>query len=354
MRPRLSLFHLLLTAMVCVACSQEVATDSNAATGTAGDAAGAIAPNAGSTAGAAAISGRGPTSAGGSGRETAGASSSAGASGRGLGSGGAGAGVGTAAGTGAAGSSAGQAGFAAAAGSGGVPASGTAGSAAAGGGAAGGGGASAPGAAYQPCPLAEPCRILPLGDSITFGIGYSGGYRVELFRKATADGKKITFTGSVSNGPMMVDGAPFPRSNEGHSGWKIDQLLPLIPMPALQPVPHIVLLMIGTNDIAQNDDLSNAPRRLGGLIDKLSMNAPDALIVVAKVTPLSRSMAVQTYNAAIPPLVEERAAAGKHVIWVDQFTGFPTSELGDGVHPNQKGYERMAGVWYGAIGDLLR
>ena len=200
------------------------------------------------------------------------------------------------------------------------------------------GGAAAPSTGYMPCPAAEVCKILPLGDSITFGLGFSGGYRVELFRRANADGKKITFTGSQSNGPNMVDGMTFPKNNEGHSGWKIDQLLPLIPMPALQPLPHIILLMIGTNDIAQNDNVMAAPKRLGGLIDKLVMSAPDALIVVAKLTPLSRSTAVQTYNSAIPAIVEERAAAGRHVILVDQFTGFPTSELGDGVHPNEQGY----------------
>jgi lysophospholipase L1-like esterase len=75
--------------------------------------------------------------------------------------------------------------------------------------------------------------------------------------------------------------------------------------------------------------------------------------VVAKLTPLSSSNAVQTYNAALPAVVQERAAAGKHVVLVDQFTGFPTSQLGDGIHPNQQGYERMAGVWYQAIGKLL-
>lgn len=198
------------------------------------------------------------------------------------------------------------------------------------------------------------CNILPLGDSITYGIGYDGGYRVELFRSAISEGKKLTFTGSLANGPRTVDGTPFPRNNEGHSGWKIDQLLPLIPMPALQTPPHIVLLMIGTNDVAQSDDLSNAPKRLGALLDKLAMNAPDALIVVATILPFGSSAAVKTYNAALPELVKARQDAGMHIQLVDQFTGFPTSELGDGVHPNQQGYERMASVWYSAISKLLK
>lgn len=220
--------------------------------------------------------------------------------------------------------------------------------------AAGAGGA--PAVMGGPCPAPpEACKVLPLGDSITFGIGFDGGYRVELFRKAISDGKTLTFTGSVANGPRMVEGMPFPRNNEGHSGWKIAQLQPLIPSPALEEVPHIVLLMIGTNDVAQNDALQAAPERLGALLDLLAEHAPEAWVFVATILPLGRSSsAVTTYNDAIPALVQERADAGKHVVLVDQFDGFPTSELGDGVHPNQQGYERMAGVWYEAIRDLLR
>ena len=111
--------------------------------------------------------------------------------------------------------------------------------------------------------------------------------------------------------------------------------------------------MIGTNDIAQNDDLPNAPKRLDALIGKLIAEVPQALIVVAQITPLSFGGGVEAYNAALPAIVEARAKKGEHVMLVDMFTGFPTSELGDGVHPNQMGYERMARVWYDAIGDLL-
>ena len=46
-------------------------------------------------------------------------------------------------------------------------------------------------------------------------------------------------------------------------------------------------------------------------------------------------------------------ADDEHVMLVDQFTDLPSSELGHGVHPNQQGYERMAGVWWDAIQDLL-
>jgi lysophospholipase L1-like esterase len=67
----------------------------------------------------------------------------------------------------------------------------------------------------------------------------------------------------------------------------------------------------------------------------------------------SQSSQVTTYNAAVPGVVMMRISAGKHVLYVDQFKDFPTNQLGDGVHPNEAGYARMAGVWYTAIKDYL-
>jgi len=208
----------------------------------------------------------------------------------------------------------------------------------------------------SPCPSnGDPCKVLPLGDSITFGIGYAGGYRVELFKRATLANQKLTFVGSVQNGPSMVESKAFPRRNEGHSGWTIEQIAGLVPMPALQDGADIVLLMAGTNDVNLRRDLANAPKRLGSLIDALAKADDHMLIVVAQLTPLSsNSAAIEAYNRALPALVQERAAQGKHVLLVDMNSGFPANALGDGVHPNQKGYEWMAGVWYEAIKGALR
>jgi len=241
------------------------------------------------------------------------------------------------------------------AGSGGSSNGGNSNGGGAGGAAAGAGGTSSGGAAgFDPCPTSGACKIMPLGDSITEGTGYAGGYRVELFAKAVADKKNITFVGSLSNGPETVSGVSFPKAHEGHFGWTISQVDGLIPTPALGPAPHIVLLHLGTNDINQNT-LSGASDRLGSLIDQIVTALPSALIVVAKIIPEpSKANDITSYNNAIPQVVQTRANAGKHVVLIDQFTGFPSSELGDGVHPNQAGYARMAGVWYSAIKGYLR
>lgn len=212
--------------------------------------------------------------------------------------------------------------------------------------------------AYQPCPTdGSACRILPLGDSITWGIQYEGAYRVQLFSKALAEQHEITFTGSLSNGPSSVSNQPFPRSNEGHSGWRIDQIADLIPSPALETLPHIILLLIGTNDIYAPSGQATMPERLGALIDELSAAAPSALIVVAKITPLANASwnaTIDTYNDAIPGLVQSRVAAGKHVILADMNTGFTPAMLSDdSVHPNKAGYDFIGDTWYRAISAFL-
>ena len=233
---------------------------------------------------------------------------------------------------------------------------GAAGRGGAAGGAAGSGGGAGGAVAFNPCPTnGDACKVLPFGDSITDGIGSpspGGGYRVDLFSRAVMAGKKLTFVGQQLNGPTTVAGMTFPRRHAGFSGYTIAQITAAnIFDPAIGMGPNIVLLHIGTNDLNMN--MSGASQRLETLIDKLTTMAPNALIVVAKLIPLPGNGMITAYNNAIGPIVQARIAAGKHVVLVDQFTGFPTSELPDNIHPNAAGYVRMAGVWYAAISNLL-
>jgi len=224
---------------------------------------------------------------------------------------------------------------------------------------------------YQPCPTdGAPCKILPLGDSITWGVGDepNGGYRGPLFALAIASGKKITFTGSLSNGPALVAGQLFPQKNEGHMGWGISTVTPysggaagiatVIPFPAFADssggLPNVILMMIGTND-ATESTAAAMTERLGALVDKITSGAPDALLVMAKITPLAwANAAITSYNDAIDGLVVERAAPGKHVLVADMNTGFTPTMMGqDGIHPNASGYQFMAAEWYAVIGPFL-
>lgn len=213
---------------------------------------------------------------------------------------------------------------------------------------------------------------MPFGDSITDGFGTPGGYRIELFRTAVMNNRHITFGGRNMNGPgtVTVNGmnVTFPPRHEGYSGYTIDPssrsgVSPLADAAIAAAKPHIILLMIGTNDIDLSVDVASAPTRLGALLDKVTTAAPNALVVLAKLTPLNYDAGntrVRAYNDAMPALVQSRAAAGKHLVLVDMYApfvanaNFKTALLADQWHPNPAGYQVMATVWYDALKNVLR
>jgi lysophospholipase L1-like esterase len=261
------------------------------------------------------------------------------------------------------GSAAGAGGHGGAVGSGGASEGGTSGA------------AGISGTEYMPCPTTAgtACAILPLGDSITEGwmpTGGVGGYRVELFSKAVLAGKNITFVGSQtsSGAPNTVENQTFPKKHEGHDGYTIDTgsgdsgISGSITDQAMSNYhPNIVLLMIGTNDVNGNIDVANAPTRLGKLIDEITTDSATALVVVASIIPINgtNNKNAMTYNAAIPGLVSTRAAAGKHVIFVDNYAAFikdanyTTTEMSNYLHPNAAGYAVLGDSFYGAISAHL-
>jgi lysophospholipase L1-like esterase len=197
-----------------------------------------------------------------------------------------------------------------------------------------------------PAGAAENNRVMPLGDSITDGLNVPGGYRIGLWQRLVASGRTVDFVGSLTNGPSTLGD----RNHEGHSGWRIDQLTSNIDAWIRTYDPRTVLLHIGTNDIAQNTDLPNAPARLGTLIDRITAGAPNADVFVATIIPLPFAQAqVNQYNNAIPGLVRARADAGKRVHLVEMRNALTSSDLADGVHPNATGYDKMAAVWYSAL-----
>jgi lysophospholipase L1-like esterase len=212
---------------------------------------------------------------------------------------------------------------------------------------------------------------MPFGDSITDGFNVAGGYRIELFRSARAASKTITFVGSQQNGPSQVDNVTFPRNHEGHSGYTIDNepqvnrtgISPLVATSMSNYKPHIVTLMIGTNDADVNVDMATANQRLGALMDSILNADANVLLVLAQIVPSRRddlNTRVRAYNATMPALVTARVNAGKHVLLVDMYaaftrdTNYKTTLLADDLHPSTAGYKRMAETWYQTLGSVLR
>jgi len=219
---------------------------------------------------------------------------------------------------------------------------------------------------FSPCPTTAgtACNIMPVGDSITEGCCTApmGGYRIELFHQALTNSKNITFVGTLTNGPTTVDGEAFPQHHEGHGGWKISQIAGVIDNAINQSDPHIILLKIGTNDINGNDNIATAPDRLASLIDQITGDAPDALLVVSAIIPTTNdgtNQNVKNYNSAIQQKAEAAANSGKHVIFVDNYAlfeanaNYKTAWMADGLHPNSDGYAALGQSFYDTVSEFL-
>jgi len=207
---------------------------------------------------------------------------------------------------------------------------------------------------------------MPFGDSITQGYNVAGGYRAPLFHLALAASRSITFVGSANDYSVPnVDGMTFPKNHEGHGGYTIEGnngIAQFVATSIPSYKPHIITLMIGTNDINGNNNVADAPNRLGKLLDAIFAKDANILVVLAQMVPTgsdNTNNAVKTYNAAMPNLVATRVSKGQHILLVDMYTAFTSNAnykqalLGDNLHPNQTGYNLMADVWFKALSPYL-
>lgn len=197
-----------------------------------------------------------------------------------------------------------------------------------------------------------PIRVMPLGDSITFGIGptINNGYRTALRDRLTEAGLNIDYVGSVRSGDSTDP------DNEGHPGWTIEQISAQVDTWIANAQPDVILLQAGTNDMRASATVPTAPAALSTLLDQIETDAPEAQVFVAKVTgagtTANRGMwkrRIDSYNARIPAIV---SAEGPHFHLVDQTT-VEGIDLTDIVHPNTFGYAKMAWNWYQALMPVL-
>ena len=216
--------------------------------------------------------------------------------------------------------------------------------------------AAVPGAAG---PAYGPLKVMPLGDSITWGSGSAdsrvgnrtgattaSGYRIDLRKRLEAAGLDVDFVGSQQAGPPGSD-----RDNEGHPGWRIDQVAANVDGWLAAYQPDVVLLHLGTNDIAQNRSVSASAARLSALIDQIRAGRPDADIFVQQlvqghVEPYKSRIAA--YNERIPGILAGKDA---RVYLVDQSSIGGLSEF-DNLHPNDDGYAKMAYNLYRAMATV--
>ena len=224
-------------------------------------------------------------------------------------------------------------------------------------------------------------KIMPLGDSITYGMADEGGYRKFLWQFLKQKGyDNIDFVG-----PEGKDSATFTYNGQqvsyddnhaGYSGYTITNL-PGGWMGQLNGIletmqqgdyitkfaPDIILLQIGTNDI-NNGHLDGSEERLHQLLDYLREKMPaDGTIFLTTIPDLGNmgwggnsaetNQNIAKYNELIKKVADDYAA--KHVIFADIHSTIDASvDLADGVHPNAGGYEKMGKYWSEQIDAYLK
>lgn len=207
---------------------------------------------------------------------------------------------------------------------------------------------------------ASTIKIMPLGDSLTYGnYAYgengTGGYRTHLWRKLQDTGyTNIDFVGSVRWGPADIDPA-----SEGRPGWEIEQISTNVESWLHRYNPDLILLMIGTNDILQNTPLETLLRRMEHLLRQIANACPAAHLFVAALIGVRmpneygiRLDDILAFNEQLPDLVQSLADAGQNISFVDMYdrAGLGNDDFGaDGVHPNDSGYTKIANVWYEVV-----
>ncbi len=199
-------------------------------------------------------------------------------------------------------------------------------------------------------------RVLPLGDSITYGSGGTanlGGYRGTLYTLLTNAGYNVDYVGSqTANSSGIPD-----MDHEGYGGWNIGQIdANIAAWFASFADPDVILLHIGTNDFGQNLDTVNAINRLDALITKMATLRPNAHIIVtnlmARGEPQNAAIQAQ-FNPFVQDKVNAQAALGRLVTFLDMRAACPITDMPDSLHPNQTGYDKMAAAWLPAIQEVF-
>jgi len=205
-----------------------------------------------------------------------------------------------------------------------------------------------------PDPATTPIRIMPLGDSITYGSPVNGGYRAPLEHLLAEEGLNTEFVGSVNGNSSGMTST----QHEGHGGYTVLGIQNLTVASRISTYqPDVVLLMIGTNDMSQSNTFAadQFDTLIGTIEDVILENGERTKLIVAQIVPRrSNNTTTIAYNLEVARIVGEYQDLGYPVSLVDMYSALdPALDLADSVHPNLAGYEKMAATWLPAITQVV-
>jgi lysophospholipase L1-like esterase len=206
----------------------------------------------------------------------------------------------------------------------------------------------------------QPVKVIPLGDSITYGaygagMDGVGGYRSVLAKKCQAEGLSVDFVGTL-NYPEMAD---FDADNQGMRGWRIDQIDAKVKSWISQCKPDVILLQIGVNDFIQGASVDTTAARLDKLMTDIFKADKNVELYTASIMGVLDSNLykvkmpmVVDYNQKVEQLVRKHSTKGMKVNFTDinKISAFNSTDFhADKLHPNDRGYAKMADAWWSIL-----
>ena len=216
----------------------------------------------------------------------------------------------------------------------------------------------------------RPIRILPLGDSLTYGVDLDlsettsprVAYRKTLSANLIDYFGAVAFVGNVDEYTTTVND-PYLLRHSGYSGYVIEDVYHVQQHPGIQPLvddmiakyqPDIVIMMLGTNDLGLATMTGEIIPRWENLVLQIEQQLPEnGMVLCASLPPLARSTKEPIFNEKMQARLRELALAGKKVGFADPNTPLSENEQAylnsDGVHFNTAGYRVIGTVFTDAI-----
>ncbi|HEY0862735.1 MAG TPA: GDSL-type esterase/lipase family protein [Lacunisphaera sp.] len=199
----------------------------------------------------------------------------------------------------------------------------------------------------------QPVRIMAVGDSITAGADFFSNYRPPLREKLSAAGYVVEFTGTQAGATPAG-----PLAHEGYGGKNTEYLAATVPDHFRAHPADIVLLHSGHNHTVEEQPVPGIVTATEKLIAAFRAVNPHVTVLLAQVIPagkLPKYAYIPELNIALAALAARLDRPGQRVVAVDQAAGFDwtTDTVADKVHPNARGAEKMAQVWFDALQKIL-
>ena len=183
-------------------------------------------------------------------------------------------------------------------------------------------------------------RVMPLGDSITAGLGSTteAGYRLPLWNRIAGQSRyRVDFVGS------QHDGAVPDADHEGHRGWFINQIRANIDTWHATAQPATIILHIGINDLAWGADPTAAAAETVELVNRIYALNPNGIVILLGLIPTSGDPALRSKAAAYNAQI--RYVSQRRFYYMDA-PALTSAEMADELHPNDAGYQRIGDALY--------